>query len=117
MTDHELKQRLQEKLKFQELELPANDWNAIEKRLPVAPRRVAVVWKWSIAIGAAAMALVAVLLYQQPSSSLPTSPKFAESEQVSTESSNNDAVDCINTSTALLSQVAKTEQWFLICKF
>lgn len=110
MTDHELKQRLQEKLKFQELELPANDWNAIEKRLPVAPRRVAVVWKWSIAIGAAAMALVAVLLYQQPSSSLPTSPKFAESEQVSTESSNNDAVDCINTSTALLSQVAKTEK-------
>ncbi len=110
MTDHELKQRLQEKLKFQELELPANDWNAIEKRLPVAPRRVAVVWKWSIAIGAAAMALVAVLLYQQPSSSLPTSPTFAESEQVSTESSNNDAVDCINTSTALLSQVAKTEK-------
>ncbi len=110
MTDHELKQRLQEKLKFQELELPANDWNAIEKRLPVAPRRVAVAWKWSIAIGAAAMALVAVLLYQQPSSSLPTSPKFAESEQVSTESSNNDAVDCINTSTALLSQVAKTEK-------
>ena len=110
MTDNDLKRRLQEKLKFQELELPANDWNAIEKRLPVPPRRVALAWKWSIAIGAAAMALVAVLLYQQPSNSLPTSPKFSKSEQVSTESSNNDAVDCINTSTALLSQVAKTEK-------
>ena len=110
MTDHELKQRLQEKLKFQELELPANDWNAIEKRLPVAPRRIAVTWSWSVAVGVAAVALVAILLYQQPSNSLPTSPTFAESEQVSTESSNNDAVDCINTSTALLSQVAKTEK-------
>ena len=35
MTDHELKRQLQEKFKFHELDLPANDWNAIEKRLPV----------------------------------------------------------------------------------
>ena len=110
MTDHELRRQLQEKFKFHELDLPANDWNAIEKRLPVAPRRIAVTWSWSVAVGVAAVALVAILLYQQPSNSLPTSPTFAESEQVSTESSNNDAVDCINTSTALLSQVAKTEK-------
>lgn len=110
MTDNDLKRRLQEKLKFHELDLPANDWSTIEKRLPVAPRRVAVVWKWSITVGATAMALVAVLLYQQPSNSFPNSPTFSKSEQVSTESSNNDAVDCINTSTALLSQVAKTEK-------
>ena len=103
MTDHELKRQLQEKFKFHELDLPANDWNAFEKRLPVAPRRIAVRWSWSVAVGVAAVALVAILLYQQPSSSLPTSPTFAESEQVSTESSNNDAVDCINTSTALVS--------------
>lgn len=110
MTDNDLKRRLQEKLKFHELDLPANDWSAIEKRLPVVPRRVAVAWKWSIAVGAAAMALVAVLLYQQPSNSFPNSPTFSKSEQVSMESATNDAVDCINTSTALLSQVAKTEK-------
>ena len=110
MTDHELKQRLQEKLKFQELELPANDWNAIEKRLPVAPRRIAVTWSWSVAVGVAAVALVAILLYQQPSNSLPTSPTFAESEQTTTENSNGEPVNNINTSTNLLSQVAKTEE-------
>ena len=110
MTDHELKQRLQEKLKFQELELPANDWNAIEKRLPVAPRRVAVTWSWSVAVGVAAVALVAILLYQQPSSSLPTSPTFAEAKQTTTENTDNEAADYMNTSTALLSQVTKTEE-------
>lgn len=110
MTDHELKQRLQEKLKFQELELPANDWNAIEKRLPVAPRRVSIAWRWSVAVGIAAVALVAVLLYQQPSSSLPTSPAFTKSEQATTENTNGEPVKNINTSTNLLSHVAKTEE-------
>jgi len=110
MTDHELKRQLQEKLKFQELELPANDWNALEKRLPVAPRRIAVRWSWSVAVGVAAVALVAILLYQQPSSSLPTSPAFTESEQATTENTDNEAADYMNTSTALLSQVTKTEE-------
>ncbi len=110
MTDHELKRQLQEKLKFHELDLPANDWNAFEKRLPVAPRRIAVRWGWSVAVGVAAVALVAILLYQQPSSSLPTSPTFAESKQTTTENTDNDAADYINTSTNLLSQVGKTEE-------
>lgn len=110
MTDHELKRQLQEKFKFHELDLPANDWNAFEKRLPVAPRRIAVRWGWSVAVGVAAVALVAILLYQQPSSSLPTSPTFAESEQATTENTDNEAADCMNTSTALLSQVTKTEE-------
>lgn len=110
MTDHELRRQLQEKFKFHELDLPANDWNAIEKRLPVAPRRIAVTWSWSVAVGVAAVALVAILLYQQPSNSLPTSPTFAESEQTTTENSNGEPVNNINTSTNLLSQVAKTEE-------
>jgi len=110
MTDHELKRQLQEKLKFHELDLPANDWNAFEKRLPVAPRRIAVRWSWSVAVGVAAVALVAILLYQQPSSSLPTSPAFTKSEQTTTENTDNEAADCMNTSTALLSQVTKTEE-------
>ena len=110
MTDHELKRQLQEKLKFHELDLPANDWNAFEKRLPVAPRRIAVRWSWSVAVGVAAVALVAILLYQQPSSSLPTSPAFTESEQATTENTDNEAADYMNTSTALLSQVTKTEE-------
>lgn len=110
MTDHELRRQLQEKFKFHELDLPANDWNAIEKRLPVAPRRIAVTWSWSVAVGVAAVALVAILLYQQPSNSLPTSPTFAESEQTTTENTNGEPVKNINTSTNLLSQVAKTEE-------
>ena len=110
MTDHELRRQLQEKFKFHELDLPANDWNAIEKRLPVAPRRVSIAWRWSVAVGIAAVALVAVLLYQQPSNSLSTAPTFAKSEQGTTENSNEESVNNINTSTALLSQVAKTEK-------
>ncbi|MDD3479062.1 MAG: outer membrane beta-barrel protein [Paludibacteraceae bacterium] len=110
MTDHELKRQLQEKLKFHELDLPANDWNAFEKRLPVAPRRIAVRWSWSVAVGVAAVALVAILLYQQPSSSLPTSPAFTKSEQATTENTNGEPVKNINTSTNLLSQVGKTEE-------
>ena len=110
MTDHELRRQLQEKFKFHELDLPVNDWNAIEKRLPVAPRRIAVTWSWSVAVGVAAVALVAILLYQQPSNSLPTSPAFTKSEQATTENSNGEPVNNINTSTNLLSQVAKTEE-------
>lgn len=110
MTDHELKRQLQEKFKFHELDLPANDWNAIEKRLPVAPRRILIAWRWSVAVGIAAVALVAVLLYQQPSNSLSTAPTFAKSEQGTTENSNEESVNNLNTSRGLLSHVAKTEE-------
>ena len=110
MTDHELKRQLQEKFKFHELDLPADDWNAIEKRLPIPNRRVSTAWWWSVAVGAAAMALVAILLYQQPSNSLPTAPTFAELGQVTTEHSNNKVVDDGNQSSSLFSQVTQTEK-------
>ena len=78
--------------------------------MPVAPRRVSIAWRWSVAVGIAAVALVAVLLYQQPSNSLSTAPTFAKSEQGTTENANEESVNNLNTSRGLLSHVAKTEE-------
>ena len=61
MTDHELKRQLQEKFKFHELDLPANDWNAIEKRLTIAHRSIAVTWSWTVALDVVPVVLVAIL--------------------------------------------------------
>lgn len=79
MTDNELQRLLQEKFKFHELDLPVNGWDAIEKRLPVIPRRVTILWKWSAAIGIAATVLIAIILFNTPSNLVPSSPILSES--------------------------------------
>lgn len=105
MTDQELKRLLQEKFKSHELDLPANDWSAIEKRLSVVPSRISVAWRWAMAAGAAAVILIAILLYTQPSNSLSTEPTIAKSRDIKTE-----IITDATSSTPLVSQLVKTEK-------
>jgi len=84
MTDNELKQLLQKKFKFHELDLPVNEWDAIETRLPVAPRRMSMLWRWSVSASIAAIALIGIILFNIPSNSLSKSSTLVESKEVKT---------------------------------
>jgi len=110
MTDNELKRLLQEKFKFHELNLPVNGWDAIEKRLPVAPRRMSMLWRWSVSASIAAIALIGIILFNSPSNSLPASSNLVESKEVKTLLT-NDSIEVSNHLTnSGLPLLAKTDK-------
>lgn len=113
MTDNDLKKLLQEKLSLHELNVPANGWSSIEKRLPIVPLRTQTLWRWSAGIGVAAMLLLGVILFNLPSNSVPTGEHLAESQtlqQTSTIHFVETNPGFTNPEVALLTKVEKKEK-------
>lgn len=66
MTDQELQQFLSSKFDTHEVDVPADDWDVLEKRLPrVSKRRVLPIYIWSSVASVAAVALLMITLFHQ----------------------------------------------------
>lgn len=110
MTDNELKKILQEKFIAHEMNVPANGFSSIEKGLPIAPFNIPAFWKWSVAIGVAAMFIIGVVLFNLPSNTVPSGENLAESKTSQPASVDNSVESSTHFSNEEIPLIAKTDK-------